>query len=69
MTAAGQAALFAPDSDALTQATDEVLLRDVSDASHVLSIGTGGVGPHTVARLRNEILIACAELERRWERS
>lgn len=67
MTPAQQAHLFTPDTaDAATQASDRELLSDVYEAAAILGMGDDGIGAHTAARLRGELLAAVRELARRW---
>ena len=46
--------------------SDETLCRDLADAASILAMGAGGMGSHTQAALRGEILAACRELAARW---
>lgn len=65
---AEQESLFASSVVApLAEKNERELLSDAYDAVAVLSLGPDdGIGAHTAARLRDELLAAVLELARRW---
>jgi hypothetical protein len=66
MNSTGDQLPFETAPTARREASEHVLLHDVSDAVCILSMGSEGISAGTVALLRARLLASVSELAARW---